>query len=345
MIEGDRYLFGFEAAQFVWNTLWKRDQPSHVDMNTLDVIQLSGGAIIGWLFTSSDGTVKSKLQSRWNNRSVVERATKLSLKHEIQCNFYNTFLNKFITIQSDESLKETLHEKHVNPTVILTYAHLTGSNLSYMESVYEYPVTIVKSAPPKLTNYTLCASKSLGKVVNTVKRSVHDPEPIQSLPSERIICLNKLTNATLKDFHHSFVKVIEARHKVRVTKCTLILLVETISQSELLDLPAGSATEIQDKRAWLHHCSELVYSRHINSQRRPVMSDMNSEQGTMSNLSTEFTLATAGIRIAKLGLTCNGDFCYYNSAENRDNFDLFDDADENIKEESSRAIARHRPKN
>ena len=63
-----------EAANYGWKCLWNAGQGGgHSSVRILDALQLHGGHIDGWLFTSTSNTVKSRKKEKWNLKAVVEK--------------------------------------------------------------------------------------------------------------------------------------------------------------------------------------------------------------------------------------------------------------------------------
>ena len=79
-------LLRLDASKYCWNAIWKAEE-GHLKLPILDAIQLSSqGNIIGWLFTATDGSIKSKSKNRWNEACVLDR-----------CSGYNQKIGAHIT--------------------------------------------------------------------------------------------------------------------------------------------------------------------------------------------------------------------------------------------------------
>jgi hypothetical protein len=51
-----------DASYLLWELIWKKDSNTFTELNMLDSVLIDNGAMRGWLFTSSNGTVYTYTQ-------------------------------------------------------------------------------------------------------------------------------------------------------------------------------------------------------------------------------------------------------------------------------------------
>ena len=232
MNDNKKTLIKLNASIYCWNSIWKVEE-SHIRLPILDAIQLSSnGNIIGWLFTATDGNVKSKSKNRWNESSVLDR-----------CSGYNQKIGAHIT---DDGIKwyngndSILHNSFLsssNVKAIVSFNHLNIQTPFFIEHTY------TKAEPlPKMTTSIFVDSKAKGKFNDNDKDIDHG-----IFPPYRILNMNKKINEIAKNFITELVKIIETRERIKIIKLVTVLLHEADDRIE------------RDTKIWLHHVDEIVY--------------------------------------------------------------------------------------
>eukprot|EP00596_Hydrurales_sp_CCMP1899_P002004 CAMPEP_0119051886 /NCGR_PEP_ID=MMETSP1177-20130426/73354_1 /TAXON_ID=2985 /ORGANISM="Ochromonas sp, Strain CCMP1899" /LENGTH=508 /DNA_ID=CAMNT_0007031243 /DNA_START=203 /DNA_END=1729 /DNA_ORIENTATION=- len=316
------------ASAYIWDSLWRKGQNSFIKFNILDVIQIVAGDIVRWLFTSSEGHVKSKSKKGWNADSLAERCVGNNLDGQFRANISETIAlsewNAITSHQDFDLLFEKKGEGNLSSrSAIISFGHTFGS-ISYFEISYEATDGV---SFPKCKTFSLCGSKAIGALHQSEKNSI---------PSERIKCVNKAINTVTQKLVTDLVRIVESRRNVEILKTVVILVSENEDNSDM----------VNEKTFWLHHIKDLVIT--AKKPRITVNSDDSISQldggksewsHKKSHVSSEISHNTSSYtRKSK----CTGDFCRYSDQEELKYIESFGESDSNAVIEGRRAVSRHR---
>lgn len=342
---------GYDAAQWIWNLLWTPDQSesSFAKLNILDVIQISSDqSVNGWIFTSSNGLIKSKSKSRWNEVCINDRLnntntnSKASESIKFNAHLITKDNRKWSCVYGD-SISGAINERIC--CTVVSFAHLSDCDFTFAEQTYELRTD---QSLPKIKTYNLCGSMAKGKLLSSTSSHVESP-----LPSEKILSFNKFSNECFKNFTLNLVRIIESKCKCKIIKMGIVGLMSSVKDNNIASL------QTNDKVIWLHHVNEIVFSSSLNSEcseiedrsntGTPRMSEkaatsisMSEKRSTMcsaiSNSSSNF------MRYSR----CMGDFCTFQEVEeSRHMYEAATvgdgDGEGDIKTEVFEAKKRHRP--
>ncbi len=208
-----------------------------------------------------------------------------------------------------------------NTTCIITsYAHLHNANKQqYLEISYTPAEPL-----PKVVVQSFVGAKAKGVVIKDA--------PIGILPSGRVICLNKSTNELSKSYIIELVKIIESRNKKKLSKLTVIAMLENCLDDE--------------QRLWLHHteCVTFVETKTnpppvVNSISRPSSETASRYSDRKSITCSEVSYSMGSFQ--RLG-KCQGDFCSYCPDEDDPDIGAEDFMEGNVLDESRKARIRLR---
>lgn len=305
----------FDAIDFVNNVLWQRDQTNFTPLNMLDHISVSADGISGWIFTSSDGLVKSKSKGRWQLNAIMERCAPTLTEINVQ------YTDDGITWRM--APKETLSEIINRPRrcLIASYAHispLNGRNQKYLEQ------TFILESKPKYTTSLLCGTMAKGLVSKEVLDSI--------IPTERVTCLNKELIELGRSFIQDLVKIIESKAKAKVFKISVVLMIENETA-----FPSSSGKP--NRKLWYHHATEIV---HAPLQRKNSSAeDETPRQSAMEKRSvTCSTITERGGSFTRVS-KCVGDFCPFDEEDEIKNMEVISGPDD-MRREARKARRRHR---
>lgn len=311
-----------KASEFVWDSLWRSDQNSFVTFNILDAVQVGAGDVSRWLFTSSEGLVKSKSKSRWTIDAVAERCIGDNTENRLRANIsYQSSTLDWRCISKVQELAPFFEIDLHNKSSAVLYGHVDG-HVSYLESVYE----VITGLPaPKVTTFSLCGSKAKGSLFVDDK---------QSLPSGKIKCLNKSLCASTKKNLTDLVRIVESRSNVKVLKMNVIFMTESDESHNAGD----------EKTLWLHHTQNLILTakkprNNINSDASARTENLTEWTDKKSTTYSEIVHNNSSIhRTAK----CVGDFCRYSDQEEIRYIESYGEDYSNAVEEGKRALRRHK---
>ncbi|KAJ1408265.1 hypothetical protein B484DRAFT_483031, partial [Ochromonadaceae sp. CCMP2298] len=139
-----------EASYLLWDLIWKKDSPSFTELNMLDAVTIRDRRVQGWLFTSSNGVVKSKLPSNWRREFILNRAANF---RNCLAHYYHPQLNKWIYISDPDALYQLLES--VQQTALLLHPHLNKGS-TFMEVTYTKQARGQRLEIPSYTNSWLC---------------------------------------------------------------------------------------------------------------------------------------------------------------------------------------------
>jgi len=356
---------GLNAARWCWKCLWQGpDQGSYAKVRLLDALQLSKqeGGLSGWLFTSlTDGTVKSKARQNWTSAKVTARCSGGTRTEEDGST--TTLMKAHVGLASNGAMQwRDLTSNAVLNLVtggadgaIVCLAPVTGSH-SFAEVVFEREA----GAPAaKVTTFTMYNGSTL--IEENHRKGLNYPthskvagvpvpkegergkeEPTGGLPQHKLVCLSKEIVQQTKVFILDLVKQLESRGRVRLTRLSVVVLLE--------------ANPLDDEKVvWLHHCREASFNFRGSGggggggggdeeQNRQERQERRSNAG-MSDLTHRTDASQAGApRMSR----CLGDFCAYDETDGsggdggRGGSSVADDSGD-LKTEVRKALRRHHP--
>lgn len=234
----------FEASTWVWKHLWKPGNSSNqfVKFNILDVIQIDKNQIVGWLFTSTDGSIKSKTRGKWDFKHAKQRF--LDENGILQGHLYDISWKKIQPGEDDFPL-------HLTPTarILIPLSNISKS-FTWVEQRFEKLNGILA---PKMSTYSLCSSNIKGK-------SLVESEEV--IPMNRIINTNKAIKQVLQETTIRLINILEARSSCKINQLVCIFIVETLYDGT--------------SKVWLHHATEIM----LEKKPKSLGSSLHSE--TMS---------------------------------------------------------------
>ena len=297
-----------DAAFYIWESMWKRDQNAFVKFNMLDAIEVKSGEIKLWLFTSTDGLVKSKSRHRFNTEGIIERCVGNSFSsggkmsaHFTHDGFDWKHLNRKEQILTVTGAKEK--------SALVSYGHIYG-NTTWLEVTYEIDDAGIRH--PKCTTFLLCGSKAMGTALSDDNTS--------AVPGEKIKSKNKILNDGARKIMHELVHLVEARRNtVQVTHLVAVYLCE--SEEDILDGGSGDGT----RTLWLHHTREIFLrpKRSVKGNANGSISGKISvgdfSQYSERSASERRSLACSDVlhnnSTFQRPTKCMGDFCRYSEKE------------------------------
>jgi hypothetical protein len=273
----------------------------------LDTIIVSQSKIIGWIFTMSDGKIKSKSRPKWTLSSVREKCT----------DFDGHVCAQMLVCDQWTHLSPVLEDGlsfDSNVSALVSTAQLQTH--TYIEISFEKHHGI---AGPKIHCYRLCDSIVKGQALVALGES----HP-KIFPTERLSVNNKKLIDLLKDKISSLVNLLEQRSKLQIDKITCVFVLE--EQNPSVE---------SEKQLKLHHCKEVLATRKkskLNRRSQSSLSETRSEVSEITNVSR------GCIRKTK----CVGDFCTFNEIEEGPLAEMVEELDFNISLERDKATRRHR---
>lgn len=346
---------GYEASSYVWDHLWKADDPVRTEFHILDVLQIgSNGVLTKWMFTTKEGCVKVKGLKKRNTQAVMKA---LKCCHD-RCpvGFHGYFCteksNTWTKIPNQDGLRE-LVDSSGQALVIIPHPHPEQPNAKFLQVECIRPTDTLQE--PKFKYHFLSYSRATGKVKEKSpthhehSHSHHGDEHL-SLPSELLPCRNQLLKETAKEYILQILNILETRGKCRIVNLTLIL-----HMGEVLTFQPGEVTAINAFKVTLHHATQVSFLPHHHHHRDGGSSSI----GGIGELSTKMTshgFLNRSMSLSSLGPSatstyikpwtfCAGVFCHYTAmdSEAQSGFGLdIDLDDENAVSEGQRAIARHK---
>eukprot|EP01032_Pedospumella_encystans_P021682 gene21682-24586_t len=350
----DTTLESIDASYLLWDCIWKKDASSFIELNLLDIVQLSpSGGVIGWLFTSSNGTVKSKLAANWRLESILNRCN--YLENECIAHFYNPTVKKWVYLTNADSMAEALNFKSPSRSAIILHPQLNRAS-TMME------VVCTKAAAregrleiPQYTNAWLCDLSSRGH-----------RNRAESLPTQSITCKDKESNQLSRDYVSSIIKMLENALRIKVTHITVVVMFETTASRATTKGPTNTGSNtVRNPNATLtttnilstdarvvrlHHIASITY----RSTQASTVSGFGDSHTVNSTIAESFGQSIASKAPCRVDC-CHGDFCEYAAADESSegaglmggiasNFELddFGDLEFDVKQEALKAVNRHR---
>lgn len=331
-------LYGLDAAVSVWRLLHKEK------LNILDAIEVSPNedgrtsrGIGGWYFTATDGTVKSKLQQRWNYESVLDRSM-LSVGSgnkypytNIAAHFFERESNKWTIVSSNEHMRHVLDMSYSKGTAVVCLAHLNLNQCGDAYFTVKHDVNAKNPiAPPKFQLHSMYNNTNDEQLNKTQKL-------MSAIPSRLIVCKSKYMIRSVKTFTSELISIIERKlgKGFKVKHIELVIMTETvlISAEDML-------SDESSKKIWLHHVQCLSFEN-TNTNKAIATTTQNTSSNVSNSdmisrtdgslASSKSKLTTASRALSKTGLVCIGDFCYYDPTdpENDPSFTM-DEEDEDF---------------
>ena len=273
----------------------------HSSVDILDVIFTSGNDVSGWLFTMSDGKVKSKTKGRWNMDAVAERCRDYDGKVCAQMligNSWHYLDRENFTVSGSQ-------------TCLVSTAQLSRSH-QYIEQVFEKQTGIIK---PKMSSFRLCDASVKGQ-------SLPAPSDLKAFPTQRLVCSQKQVVEAMKDKMSTLIHVLEQRSKLEIYKIACVFAVEEMGDGSVR-VRLHHAKEV---RATPRRCSKLLRQKANGSTL-----DTRSEISDITNLSR------GTVRKTK----CCGDFCLFSEEEEGSLQEMDKELHFDIGLERDRARKRH----
>lgn len=155
-------LSGIKCAAWVWAALWDRDDPTRCSFDILDAMTFEGSEIAGWIFTASDGEIKSKLKSKWTMNEFFHRCRydeSVCAGAEIEFHAYHQ--DQWLVLTERDHLRKAFA---LNCDVLLPLGFLGCPRILFLEHVVDFQDGNL--VVPKLCNHRLCSSKSKGRIID-----------------------------------------------------------------------------------------------------------------------------------------------------------------------------------
>jgi hypothetical protein len=216
-------LNGIDAAAFVWNILWRPNQTNFKSFNILDCISLSfeektENKVSGWIFTSAEGTIKSKLKTKWNFNNIILRCK--DGNNAIRAHYILSNSGEWVVIKQENDLNKLITAPFSNFLVLL--GNLRGKT-TFAEIVCENEInnSVFKK---KIKTYLLYHSTKFGNKND------------EKIPTERILCQNKSINKQCSKFMKNLVSILENENEGKVIKINGIKVLVVIEEDLNLNL-------------------------------------------------------------------------------------------------------------
>jgi hypothetical protein len=304
-------LTGADASIWAWGHLWKRGS-AHCAFDILDCIIREGDKISGWLFTATDGSVKSKAAFRWNDASVIERSVtekKIVSAHE-------WVRRKWCALAlRDDGL--TLANK--SSPAIVSFGRLVNPFYFISQS---YSIESGDIAAKFITN-RLCGDgvKGIGALVDGDHIAESEDLPTHIIRNKDK-ALNKIAESKIKELVH--ILESRSRHSIRNLMCVFLVEQERGSESKL----------------WLHHVAAVTAEgRGLSGDETSQRSNTKIPGDRQSVLSSSIAPTTTSGHLRGGLMKCGGDFCGFIEDEEALLRETEEDA---LQVEAKKAIGRHR---
>jgi len=347
----DTTLGSLEASYLLWDIVWRKDSSTFTELNVLDVVQLSpAGGVIGWLFTSSNGTVKSKLAANWRIEAILNRCGYLD--NDTIAHHYNPNVKHWMCVADPDTMQDALSSKSSARGAIILHPQLTKSS-TFMEvlctktSTKEGRVEI-----PQYTNSWLCDLSNRGGKGKS-----------DGLPTQSITCKDKESNQLSRDYVATVVKFLESNLRIKISSITVIVMFETTASRTTTKAATNTGSNLKNSNSnttlttanilstearvvRLHHIAGMTYR-----SAQPVSFGFSSDNTVNSTIAESLGQSMASKSACRVDC-CHGDFCEYAAADEAaegsglggNSFDLDDygEGEFDIKHESLKAVNRHR---
>lgn len=277
----------------------------HSSYDILDVIYTKGMEVTGWMFTMSDGKVKSKSKGRWNMQAVADRC------QDYDGNICGQVLVDDIWLQ----LNRENFEVDGRQQCVVSSAQVSRMH-QYIEQVFEKQQGIIK---PKMTSYRLCDSSVKGQSIPKTSSA----SEIKQFPTQRLVCSQKQIVELMKEKMALLIQILEQRTKTEISKLTCVFVVEDLGESKY--------------RIKLHHAKEVnACPRKVAKLGRQKSGASSTE--TRSEISDVTNISRGTIRKTK----CTGDFCTFCEEEENSLSEMDRELNFDIAIERTKAERRHK---
>lgn len=294
-----------KASGWVWENLWRSDTPQAL-FDIVDVVKLHKGEIVGWIFTSADGTIKRKSNEKRTPKHV-----------EAKCRDYNGNIRAHMMISEDwTSYPDPPHFFQIPSTAayLIPTAQIISTHF-YIEQVFEKQQGI---AMPKMATYRLIDSTTKGK-----SAEIYSSTETCVFPAHKLSCKNKKLNESMKDKMSKLICILEQRSRSNILKLDCIFVIEETNDGD------------DSFKIRLHHCKEVL-AKATKKSRKHKKTQKYSE--THSVISEITNISRGSYRTSK----CSGDFCSFNQAEESSLAEMEDEFHFQIDVEAAKARRRHR---
>ncbi len=317
-----------EAAKWAWSNLWSKEIDNKASIHVLDSIGWERGRAQSWIFTATDGAIKSKSMKNWRLEMIESRCMD---GENFNAHVYVD--SQWLPARSIEELEKLAGSAGCKQ--IIAFGHVPKSSY-FIESTYE---TIDGVMVPKSSTFRLCGAMAKGRLMD---------EPLYAIPPSRIPCQDQVLTAQAKASTANLLKVLSQRSRSKVKKITAVYVVEDSTKRQILN---GNEKE-SGLRLWLHHVESIVLSTPPASsiidmhgsasiaslgpgRARSVASEIKSVSTSVTNLSSSFHRPTK----------CHGDFCTYCEEDELVSLRMDDGAGGAVQKEVQKALGRHRRNN
>jgi hypothetical protein len=278
---------GAEAMEWAWNNLWSREE-EHCRLDLLDAISRNpreGGEIVSWLFTASDGLLKSKSSFRWNSSSVIDKGlcsqdTSIRAQEYVR-GAWRQLRHKGGRFSSKKSTAIVLFSRIENP-------------FFFVESHWSRDQDKLSSSH---TVFRICGEDIKGRIepLDSDEEESNNTRPYD-MPDQRMRSKEKVLNVAAGAKLRDLAALLESRSRYEVRSFSCIYLVEKIP-----DLERGGSIY----RLWLHSVSSILLDAHVPKKSIKIKP---MEQNSL------FSSTVEPQNFSKLSrpLRCGGDFCSYN---------------------------------
>lgn len=309
---------------WTWKLLWTRDT-THLKYNILDAVIREGNSISSWIFTTTDGLVKSKSNFRWNSANIIERCTKDDMK-TVSGHEYVEGVWRSIAVEDMELVRK-------NSPAIIIMGRINFPSF-FIEQLYSLEPGEMLA---KHVTYRLCPDTvkgpgtlpSIGGTVNSISAPFSD-----DLPSYRLRNKDKKLNKLGEEKVKELVHLVESRAKVVVKKFTVVYLVEVARN--------GTEASSSNMQLWLHHVSAISADKKGRGGEVSCGSSVKgSVRGWETRSETSATIAPTSVSGHMRGGTmrCAGDFCGFIDEEEAS---MHATDEGSVAEEARLALKRHR---
>jgi hypothetical protein len=341
-----------EAAEWAWRALWTPgQQDKFANIRILDTVQLSGGRINKWLFTSVNNAVKSRKKESWTLPSLMQKCEDpgntggttfgdnidplaLNAHHLVPGQKARKSKDgrkipakkpEWLTVYAGDLTR--IMSGSVASHAIVCFSHISGP-ISFAEITIEAKINSKEANPaPKIGTKVLYTGTKIdvsGSAMTANERYEKEEELSRlGLPTDKLTCLNKTVTSATSKFVINLKKELEARASTRVRKMVAIVMIET--------------TADEGKAVWLHHVNYVDF---VPNDAVPTRNNDDDWQERRSQAASEISSGSnTWHRIAK----CMGDFCQYPLDEDDAN-DMIDSSDTNgnFRAELQKARSRHK---
>jgi len=333
-----------EASKWVLDILWYQGQDKYVKLRVLDSIRVEDGVISSWLFTSvSEELIKSRSRGRWTTGALVDKCgpveatdkgvESMKAHYTVTTAEENEGKMSWKVVDNQDTVKETI-TKSPKDYAMVCFSGIEGA-ISFAEISFSLEKDVY--GKPKIVTHTLYSGSKLNPDKNDYAANrTKEKGPVDALPQQKQICLNKQVCNEALNFINSLRRIIESRGKCKIIKFVVVALLE-------------ASPDNNSKIVWLHHIKELVLDGGKSSDNNNGEDEFDANDNDWmrqerierrSNAPSETSVVSInGSKIIK----CVGDFCHCPLDEEglKSALDSHYDADGSVLSEIRKARARH----